>query len=252
MHNQFTFLSFLNCFTFDRDMDKYIPVLYSPNNTIIKGKPFLTSYEIIDQDVIVHIKAPTDEVLSGRFPISALLRNENDILEHLLPLCPDLYYPLLTTHLENNQNPYMGEFLDILEKAQSIKTSRIGNMIIFDIYPEDNVSLERSYVSSEAKERMDTLILSIPDKLHEDLNYIYMSKDTRKVGKLYLYKNYFLAYYLRRHGNPEVKHLYKYINSDLFGIKEINLNNRDKYQAEAMHYWVSTLFPKYYQETMNK
>lgn len=218
-------------------MDKYIPVLYSPNNTIIKGKPFLTSYEIIDQDVIVHIKAPTDEVLSGRFPISALLRNENDILEHLLPLCPDLYYPLLTTHLENNQNPYMGVFLDILEKAQSIKGGRIGNMIIFDIYPEVG---------------MDTLILSIPDKLHEDLNYIYISKDTRKVGKIYLYKNYFLAYYLRRHGNHEVKHLYKYINPAMFGIKEINLNNRNKYQNEAMHYWVSILFPKYYQETMNK
>ena len=134
MHNQFTFLSFLNCFTFNRDMDKYIPVFlsldslephsrgkHSPNNTIIKGKPFLTSYAILDQDVLVHIKAPTDEILSGSFPISALLRNENDILEHLLPLCPDLHYPLLTTHLENNQNPYMGEFLDILEKAQSIK-----------------------------------------------------------------------------------------------------------------------------------
>lgn len=248
MHNKFAFLSFLNCFTFNRDMDKYIPVFlsldsseshsrgkHSPNNTIIKGKPFLTSYAILDQDVVVHITAPTDEVLSGRFPISALLRNENDILEHLLPLYPDLYYPLLTTHIENNQNPYMGEFLDILEKAQSIKTSRIGNMIIFDIDHEEDKS---------------TLILSIPNKLHEDLNYIYMSKDTRKVGKLYLYKNYFLAYYLRRHGNHEVKHLYKYINSDLFGIKEINLNNRDRYQNEAMHYWVSTLFPKYYQETI--
>lgn len=237
MHNPFTFLSFLNCFTFNRDMDKCIPVLHSPNNTIIKGKPFLTSYEIIDQDVLVHIKAPTDEVLSGSFPISALLKNENDILEHLLPPCPDLYYPLLTIHIENNQNPYMGEFLDILEKAQSIKGGRIGNMIIFDIDHEEDKS---------------TLILSIPNKLHEDLNYIYLSKDTRKTGKLYLYKNYFLAYYLRRHGIPEVKHLYKYINSDLFGIKEINLNNRDRYQNEAMHYWVSTLFPKYYQETMNK
>lgn len=237
MHNQFTFLSFLNCFTFNRDLDKYTPIFKDPNNKVIEGKPFLTSYEIIDQDVLIHITAPTDEVLSGSFPISTLLKNENDILEHLLPLCPDLYYPLLTTHLENNQNPYMGEFLDILEKAQSIKGSRIGNMIIFDIYPEDG---------------MDTLILSIPDKLHEDLNYIYMSKNTRKTGKLYLYKNYFLAYYLRRHGIPEVKHLYKYINPDLFGIKEINLNNRDRYQNEAMHYWISTLFPKYYQETMNK
>nr|DAX89930.1 MAG TPA: hypothetical protein [Caudoviricetes sp.] len=237
MHNQFTFLSFLNCFTFNRDMDKCIPILYGPNNTIIKGKPFLTSYDLLDQDAIVHIKAPTDEILSGSFPISALLRNENDILEKLLSLCPDLYYPLLTTHIENNQNPYMGEFLDILEKAQSIKGGRIGNMIIFDIDHEEDKS---------------TLILSIPNKLHEDLNYIYMSKDTRKTGKLYLYKNYFLAYYLRRHGNPEVKHLYKYINPAMFGIKEINLNNRDKYQNEAMHYWVSILFPKYYQETMNK
>lgn len=235
MHNKFTFLSFLNCFTFNRDMDKYIPVFQSPNNTIIKGKPFLTSYEIVNQDVVVHITAPTDEVLSGSFPVSALLKNENDILEKLLPLCPDLYYPLLTTHIENNQNPYMGEFLDILEKAQYIKGGRIGNMIIFDIDHEEDKS---------------TLILSIPNKLHEDLNYIYMSKDTRKTGKLYLYKNYFLAYYLRRHGIPEVKHLYKYINSDLFGIKEINLNNCDKYQNEAMHYWVSILFPKYYQETI--
>lgn len=247
-------------------MDKCIPVFlsldsleshsrgkHSPNNTIIEGKPFLTSYAILDQHVLVHIKAPTDEVLSNTFPISALLRNENDILEHLLPLCPDLYYPLLSTHLENNQNPYMSEFLDILEKAQSIKGVRIGNMIIFDIYPETvNNPLERSYASSEAKERMDTLILSIPNKLHEDLNYIYMSKDARKTGKIYLYKNYFLAYYLRRHGIPEVKNFYKYINSDLFGIKEINPNNRDKYQNEAMHYWVSVLFPKYYQETMNK
>ena len=237
MHNQFAFLSFLNCFTFNRDIDKYIPLLKDPNNKVIEGKPFRTSYEIIDQDAIVHIKAPTDEILSGSFPISALLRNENDILEKLLSLCPDLYYPLLTTHIENNQNPYMGEFLDILEKAQSIKGGRIGNMIIFDIYPEVG---------------MDTLILSIPDKLHEDLNYIYISKDTRKTGKIYLYKNYFLAYYLRRHGNPEVKHLYKYINPAMFGIKEINLNNRDRYQNEAMHYWVSILFPKYYQETMNK
>lgn len=218
-------------------MDKYIPVFQSPNNTIIKGKPFLTSYDLLDQDILVHIKAPTDEILSGSFPISALLRNENDILELLLPLCPDLYYPLLTTHIENNQNPYMGEFLDILEKAQSIKGGRIGNMIIFDIDHEEDKS---------------TLILSIPDKLHEDLNYIYMSKDARKTGKLYLYKNYFLAYYLRRHGIPEVKHLYKYINPTMFGIKEINLNNRDRYQNEAMHYWVSILFPKYYQETMNK
>ena len=121
MHNQFTFLSFLNCFAFNRDIDKYIPLLKDPNNKVIEGKPFRTSYAILDQDILVHITAPTDEVLSGRFPISALLKNENDILEHLLPLCPDLYYPLLTTHLENNQNPYMGEFLDILEKAQSIK-----------------------------------------------------------------------------------------------------------------------------------
>lgn len=237
MHNQFSFLSFLNCFTFDRDMDKYIPILQSPNNTIIKGKPFLTSYDILDQDVLVHIKAPTDETLSGSFPISALLRNEDDILEKLLPLCPDLYYPLLSTHLENNHNPYMGEFLDILEKAQSIKMTRIGNMIIYDIYPEEG---------------RDTLIVSIPDKLYEDLNYIYMSSDTRKVGKIYLYKNYFLAYYLRRHGNHEVKNLYKYINKDMFGIKEIFIDGSDTYREEATHYWVSTLFPKYYQETMNK
>lgn len=131
----------------------------------------------------------------------------------------------------------MGEFLDILEKAQSIKGGRIGNMIIFDIDHEEDKS---------------TLILSIPNKLHEDLNYIYMSKDARKTGKIYLYKNYFLAYYLRRHGIPEVKNFYKYINPARFGIKEINPNNRDKYQNEAMHYWVSVLFPKYYQETMNK
>ena len=56
-------------------------------------------------------------------------------------------------------------------------------MIIFDIHSE---------------EVNNSLILSIPDKLHEDLNYILVSedtksKDTRKVGKIYLYKNYFLA-----------------------------------------------------------
>ena len=232
-------------------MDKYIPTLYGPNNTIIKGKPFLTSYEIVNQDILVHITAPTDEVLSNSFPVSALLRNEDDILEKLLPLCPELYYPLLSMYLENNQNSYMGEFLDILEKVQSIKTSRIGNMIIFDISPEDgsNCSLERDS-SKGSRERNDTLILSIPDKLHEDLNYIYISKDTRKVGKIYLYKNYFLAYYLRRHGNYEVKNLYKYINKDMFGIKEIFIDSSDTYREEAMHYWVSTLFPKYYQETI--
>ena len=242
MLNQFAFLSFLNSFSFNRDMDKYIPVFYNSNNTnkekrIIEGKPFLTSYEIVDQDVLVHITAPTDEVLSGSFPVFALLRNEDDILEKLLPLCPELYYPLLSIYLENNQHSYMGEFLDILEKAQSIKTSRIGNMVIFDI---------------DHGEMKDTIILSIPDKFHEDLCYIYISKDARKVGKIYLYKNYFLAYYLRRHGNYEVKNLYKYISSDMFGIKDIYPDSHDTFQDEAMHYWVSTLFPKYYQETMNK